>query len=101
MELGGALLYSGAPIQATGEAAGPWGICDLSLAVAFARLGSDSQRTVCGTLRELAESDFGAPLHTLAVVGAADVSELEFLADFATEPTRRAILGYLRASGYA
>lgn len=47
------------------------GICtpEETLAVGVARLGTENQKIVSGTLKELAEQDLGEPLHSLVVVG--------------------------------
>jgi diphthine synthase len=41
-----------------------------SMAIGLARVGQDTQRIVSGPLAELATVDFGAPLHSLVLVGA-------------------------------
>ncbi|EEB07377.1 diphthine synthase Dph5 [Schizosaccharomyces japonicus yFS275] len=61
------------------------GICSPeTLAVAVARLGSDDQTIKAGTLAELAETDVGAPLHSMVIIGK-NVHDLEidFLRAFA------------------
>jgi diphthine synthase len=46
------------------------GICGKDmLAVGVARLGSDDQQIVAGTLEELSNSDMGRPLHSLVLCG--------------------------------
>lgn len=40
-----------------------------SLAIGAARIGSSTQKMVCGTLKELAETDLGPPLHSLVLLG--------------------------------
>ena len=46
------------------------GVCGPdTLAVGVARLGSETQKIVSGTLAELAEVDMGEPLHSLVVLG--------------------------------
>lgn len=40
-----------------------------SLTVGVARVGSEEQRVVSGTLRELCAVDMGRPLHSLVLVG--------------------------------
>ncbi|KAF8421435.1 putative diphthine synthase [Tirmania nivea] len=46
------------------------GVCGPdTLAVGVARLGTETQKIVSGTLAELAEVDMGKPLHSLVVVG--------------------------------
>lgn len=47
-----------------------------SLAVGLARVGQDDQFICFGTLRELREVDFGAPLHSL-ILCSPDLHELE------------------------
>ena len=53
-----------------------------SLCVGLARLGSDSQRIVAGTLAQLAEQDLGPPLHSLVIAGDTHPIEEEYLAQF-------------------
>ncbi|KAL6780051.1 Diphthine synthase [Auxenochlorella protothecoides] len=48
-----------------------------SKAVGVARIGADSQQIVAGTLAELVEVDFGAPLHSLILAGEMHHIELE------------------------
>lgn len=49
---------------------GGGGVCGPdTLAVGVARLGTEGQRIVSGTLQELASVDLGEPLHSLVVVG--------------------------------
>ncbi|KAJ2819564.1 diphthine synthase [Coemansia erecta] len=53
-------------VEATRKA----GVCrDDVLAVGVARVGSDDQLIRAGTLRQMADFDFGAPLHSLVLVG--------------------------------
>lgn len=40
-----------------------------SLAVGAARVGAKDQTLACGTLKQLAECDLGAPLHSMVLVG--------------------------------
>jgi len=58
-----------------------------SLAVSVSKLGSEKQRFVSGTLREIAEAEeetLGGPLHSLVLLGKrAHVLELQFIRDFA------------------
>ncbi|KAJ6257131.1 Diphthine methyl ester synthase [Drechslerella dactyloides] len=58
-----------------------------SLAIGIARLGSENQTIVVGTLEELASSDLGPPLHSLVLIGR-KIHELEitFIRDFAIDP---------------
>lgn len=46
------------------------GICtENAWAIGLARVGQENQRVVSGTLKELLDVDFGAPLHSLVLVG--------------------------------
>ncbi|KAJ4827054.1 hypothetical protein Tsubulata_042044 [Turnera subulata] len=47
--------------------------------VGFARLGSEDQMIVAGTMRELLAFDFGAPLHCLVIIGKTHPLEEEML----------------------
>ena len=40
-----------------------------SFAIGVARLGADDQTIISGTLKELLDADFGAPLHSLVLPG--------------------------------
>lgn len=52
------------------EEARKQGVCgNDSLAIGVARLGSDDQVIVAGTLEELAKTDLGRPLHSLVLCG--------------------------------
>lgn len=53
-----------------------------TLAVGLARLGADSQQLVAGTMQQLLEVDFGAPLHSLVLPGALHDMERESLKQF-------------------
>ena len=57
-----------------------------TLCVGVARLGSESQSIVAGTMAELADVDFGAPLHSLIIAGDTHVVEEEILAQFRSRP---------------
>ncbi|GLI62818.1 hypothetical protein VaNZ11_005568 [Volvox africanus] len=50
-----------------------------SLGVGIARLQADDQLIVAGTLKQLLEVDFGAPLHCLVLAGDLHVTEREML----------------------
>lgn len=50
-----------------------------TLCVGFARLGSEDQMIVAGTMRLLQMVDFGAPLHCLVIVGETHPVEEEML----------------------
>jgi diphthine methyl ester synthase len=53
------------------------GVCPPSaLAVGLARVGSDDEKIVAGTIEQLQHVDFGAPLHSLILVGH-NIHELE------------------------
>jgi diphthine synthase len=69
------------------------GICrEESLAVGVARVGQEDQRIVYGTLEELRTVDFGAPLHSLVLIGETDEIEQEMLDTFrVTESTPRLV----------
>lgn len=63
------------------------GVCGAdALAVGLARVGSEDQRIVYGTLGELATVDFGGPLHSLVLVGETDEIEREVLGVYAIGP---------------
>ena len=47
--------------------------------VGFARLGSEDQTIVAGTMKQLESVDFGAPLHCLVIVGETHPVEEEML----------------------
>lgn len=55
---------------------------ETTLCVGLARLGRDSQQIVAGTLQELRNVDFGAPLHSFIVCGECHDLELEVLKEF-------------------
>ncbi|OQO29236.1 Diphthine methyl ester synthase [Rachicladosporium sp. CCFEE 5018] len=56
------------------------------LAVAVARLGSEGEKIVAGTLEELAQQDLGKPLHSLVLCGwKMHEMEWEFVRDFAVD----------------
>lgn len=54
-------------------------------AVGVARIGTDSQCIISGTLEELLTVDYGPPLHSLVVPGQLHVMERELLATFACD----------------
>lgn len=49
------------------------------MCVGLARLGSEDQKIVSGTMKELQSVDFGAPLHCLVIVGKTHPVEEEML----------------------
>jgi diphthine synthase len=53
-----------------------------TLCVGLARLGQESQQIVAGTMEELVEVDFGAPLHSFIVCGHCHDLELQVLKEF-------------------
>jgi len=56
---------------------------DKTLCVGMARLGDmETQTIIAGTLQELKQEDFGAPLHCLVICGQVHDLELEFLKRF-------------------
>ncbi|KAK9816927.1 hypothetical protein WJX72_007140 [[Myrmecia] bisecta] len=57
-----------------------------TLCVGVARIGSDDQKIVAGTMKELLEVDFGPPLHSLIVAGNTHVIEEEILSQFRQRP---------------
>ena len=60
-----------------------------SLAVGVARLGSEDQVIVAGTLEELAEADLGKPLHSLVLCGKKmHEMEWEYVREFAVDQTK-------------
>lgn len=61
--------------QMRGESA----FCEDTDCVGFARLGSEDQMIVAGSMRQLLEVDFGAPLHCLVIVGKTHPVEEEML----------------------
>ncbi|RVW42541.1 putative diphthine methyl ester synthase [Vitis vinifera] len=53
--------------------------CEDTDCVGFARLGSEDQMIVAGSMRQLLKVDFGAPLHCLVIVGKTHPVEEEML----------------------
>ena len=53
-----------------------------SIGVGVARIGHDDQLVISGTLRELASTDFGTPLHSLVLAGDLHEMELEYISFF-------------------
>eukprot|EP00116_Pleurobrachia_bachei_P007913 sb/3468175/ len=56
-----------------------------SLAVGVARLGSDKQTIISGTLKQLVDTEFGEPLHSLCIVGKLHALEADMLRHFAVD----------------
>jgi diphthine synthase len=65
------------------------GLCaEHKLAVAVARVGSENQVVKAGTLKELAETDLGEPLHSFVLLGKRTYElERDFLREFAVDST--------------
>lgn len=60
-----------------------------ALAVGVARLGSDDQQIVAGTLEDLSTADLGPPLHSLVLCGKKmHEMEWEFIRDFAADQNK-------------
>lgn len=60
-------------------------IPEKTLCVGLARLGQPDQCIIAGTLEELKEQDFGAPLHCLVICGEVHDMELEALRPYLVE----------------
>ena len=56
-----------------------------SIAVGVARVGQRSQCIKSGTIRQLVEHNFGAPLHSVIIVGEVDEIEEKMLKHFALQ----------------
>lgn len=54
-----------------------------TIAVGLARVGQHDQVVVAGTLKELLDVEFGAPLHSLAIPGKMHFLEADFLKTYA------------------
>ena len=67
-----------------------WGVCRKdALAVGVARLGSEDQQIVSGTLEELSNVDLGRPLHSLVLCGKKmHEMEVEFARGFAVDQAK-------------
>jgi len=66
------------------------GVCGSEkLAVGVARLGSDGEKIVAGTLQELAKQDLGKPLHSLVLCGRQmHEMEWEYVREFAVDQAK-------------
>ncbi|KAF2753619.1 putative diphthine synthase [Pseudovirgaria hyperparasitica] len=66
------------------------GICGPdNLAVAVARVGSEEEKIVAGTLEELSTVDLGKPLHSLVLIGKkGHEMEMEYVRDFAIDKAK-------------
>ncbi len=62
------------------------GLLDRTLGIGIARAGSHDVVVKCGYLRDLARSDFGAPMHLLIVPAGLHQMEAEALVRFAGAP---------------
>jgi diphthine synthase len=62
-----------------------------TLCVGLARLGQPDQTIIAGTLGELKEQDFGAPLHCLIICGEVHDMELEALKPYLVRGSRYVI----------
>lgn len=58
-----------------------------TICVGLARVGANDQKIVCGTMLELLEADFGAPLHSFIIAGNMHFLEADTLRNFAINPT--------------
>jgi hypothetical protein len=67
-----------------------------SLAVGVARIGSKTEKMVCGTLTDLLKIDFGGPLHSLVLPG--NVSGYEQEALFHYHWNKEAVLAEIQAN---
>ncbi|GAB2234307.1 hypothetical protein Droror1_Dr00003554 [Drosera rotundifolia] len=65
--------------------------------VGFARLGSEDQKIVVGTMRQLLTVDFGAPLHSLVIIGETHPVEEEMLSFFAIKEENPETTTYLNS----
>lgn len=54
-----------------------------SICVGLARLGSETQMVVSGSMKQLLDVDFGEPLHCLVIVGETHPVEEEMLGFYA------------------
>jgi diphthine methyl ester synthase len=57
-----------------------------TLAVGLARVGTATQQICYGTLEQLRTHDFGAPLHSMVLIGETHILEQEFLEQFRLPP---------------
>mmetsp|Transcript_20398 Transcript_20398/g.33776 ORF Transcript_20398/g.33776 Transcript_20398/m.33776 type:complete len:299 (+) Transcript_20398:12-908(+) len=64
-----------------------------TLCVGLARLGQETQQIVAGTMEELLDVDFGAPLHSFIVCGDCHDLELEVLKDYLVPNSKYVIDG--------
>ncbi|EME81528.1 uncharacterized protein MYCFIDRAFT_38626 [Pseudocercospora fijiensis CIRAD86] len=72
------------------------------LAVGVARLGSEGEQVVAGTLKELASADLGKPLHSLVLCGKKmHEMEWEYMRDFAIDKEKFDTIWKRDYSGHA
>jgi diphthine synthase len=57
-----------------------------TICVGLARLGSEDQMVVAGSMKQLLAVDFGPPLHCLVIVGQTHPVEEEMLDFFRVQP---------------
>ncbi|XP_071952725.1 diphthine methyl ester synthase-like isoform X2 [Antedon mediterranea] len=74
-------------IQKRKEAGKDLAYTEDSICVGVARVGSQDQQVVSGTLKDLMEVDLGGPLHSLVIAGDMHPIELEMLREFAVDRT--------------
>eukprot|EP01064_Diplonema_japonicum_P018115 TRINITY_DN26806_c0_g1_i1.p1 TRINITY_DN26806_c0_g1~~TRINITY_DN26806_c0_g1_i1.p1 ORF type:complete len:290 (+),score=82.14 TRINITY_DN26806_c0_g1_i1:71-940(+) len=60
-----------------------------TVAVGLARVGCSDQLIIAGTLQELAETDFGTPLHSMVICGDIHEAEEEHLSIFYTDSLKK------------
>jgi diphthine synthase len=56
-----------------------------TIVVGLARIGADDQKVVSGTMEEMLDVDFGAPLHSFIITGKMHFLEAETLKRFAID----------------
>lgn len=57
-----------------------------TIVIGLARVGSDDQRIVAGTMEELLIVEFGLPLHSFIIPGKMHFLEAEAVREFALDP---------------
>lgn len=63
-----------------------------TIGIGVARVGSETQKVVAGTLEELRTIDFGSPLHSLVIAGDIHECEAEHVALFACSDHSRSLI---------
>ncbi|XP_068210067.1 uncharacterized protein Dph5 [Palaemon carinicauda] len=78
--------HSGSAADSGGGGVGSneWLLTGNTRCVAVVRIGTDSQHIAHGTLKEMADSDFGEPLHSLIICGDCHPVEEEAMAKLST-----------------